>query len=1012
MPLQKQNVDISFAQGLDLKADPFRIEAGKFLALENSVFTKTGLLQKRTGFPKLTDIPTGINSTLTTFNGDLTSIGNKIQAFSQGTNIWKDQGTFQSASLSTLPVVRNTLNQSQSDVAIAENGVACIAYTESTGAAISYKWTLIDSVTTQSLSTPANITPTAGTVTGAPKVFLLGHYFIVVFTATIAAVPTLEYFAISTATLQASAAAVISSSYTPASTGAFDGVVANNQLYLAWNGSDGGGAIRAIRLDSTLVLHTVVVFAGRVATLMAVTADTTGSTPVIYISFYNSGTSTGYTIVTNQNLGTITAATQFIASGTVLNLTATAQNGVETVFYEVSNAYGYDGAIKSNFIRTNTFTRAGVVGTSSVLIRSLGLATKAVLLEGVSYFVGAYSSTAQPTYFVINGSGKIIAKLAYSNGGGYVITGLGNIVVTDDVLSFTYLFKDLVQAVNKEQNPLHSAGVYSQTGINLAALTIGVSQISNVETGHDLQMSGGFLWMYDGQNPVEQNFFLYPDNVEVTTSTSGGSVADQIYFYQVTYEWADNQGNIFRSAPSIPVSVTTSGGNTSTNTIHIPSLRLTYKTINSNLVKIVVYRWSTAQQNYYQVTSITTPTLNPSIITTDSVDVVDTFADSSIVGNNLIYTTGGVVENTNGPASDILTLFDSRLWLLDAEDRNLWWYSKQVIQGTPVEMSELFTYYIDPNLAPQGNTGPVRAGAAMDDKLISFKKDAIFYTNGIGPDNTGANSQYSQPIFVNSTVGCSNQNSIVFIPQGLIFQSDKGIWLLGRDLSTQYIGAPVNDYNGATVLSAVNVPGTNQVRFTLDNGVTLQYDYFYNQWATFDGIPGTSSTIYSGAHTYLNSANSVFQQSATSYLDDSNSVLMNFTTAWFHLAQLQGYQRAYFFYLLGTYITPHKLLVSIAYDYNPSPSQTVLINPVNFSPNWGDDLTWGSNEAWGGPGSVENWKINLARQKCEAFQISVQEIFDPSFGVPAGAGFTLSGINLVIGTKKGYRPIQAALTAG
>ena len=35
-----------------------------------------------------------------------------------------------------------------------------------------------------------------------------------------------------------------------------------------------------------------------------------------------------------------------------------------------------------------------------------------------------------------------------------------------------------------------------------------------------------------------------------------------------------------------------------------------------------------------------------------------------------------------------------------------------------------------------------------------------------------------------------------------------------------------------------------------------------------------------------------------------------------HLAGLQGYQRAYFFYLLGTYFTPHKLGLSISYDYN------------------------------------------------------------------------------------------------
>lgn len=1022
MPLQKQNVPIPFVKGVDLKTDPFQIEIGNFLKLENSVFSKAGLLEKRDGFPKLTTIPSGTNTTLTTFNSNLTAVGDSVRSYTEGTVNWQNQGAFQACDLSTMPLVRNTLNQSQSDIAIAANGVACVVYTESTGAATSYKYVLLNSVTGQIITTPANITPSAGTVTGAPKVFLLGNYFMILFTATITAVPNLEYVAIATATFTVGAAVSISAAYTPATSGAFDAVVANNTLYVAWNGNDGGGAVRVVKISSTLTVSSPAVITGHVATLVSVTADITGSTPVIYVSYYNSGTSTGYVFVLNQNLTTITGNTQFISSGAVVNLTSVAKSGVLTVFYEVTNAYSYDSGVASNFIRTNTITQAGSVGSSSVLIRSVGLATKAVLLNSVAYLVVAYKSTNQPTYFVINGSANIIAKLAYQNGGGYVTTGLGNVLVNDSTLSFAYLFKDLIQATNKAQGASSSSGVYSQTGINLGNLTIGASQIANLEAGRNLNLSGGFLWAYDGQIPVEQNFFLYPDNVECTWSASGGSIVAKpdgltntnAYYYQVTYEWSDNQGNIFRSAPSIPVGVTTSGSGTAGSiTVNVPSLRLTYKTQSANLVKIVIYRWSVAQQSYFQVTSITTPTLNPSITSTDSVAYVDTLADASIIGNNLIYTTGGVLENSNSPATSIMTLFDSRLWTVDSEDKNVWRYSKPILEATPVEMSELLTYYVDPNLSAKGNTGPVRAGAAMDDKLIHYKKDSIFYTNGKGPDATGANSQYSEPISVASPVGCDNQSSIVLIPQGLMFQSSgQGIWLLGRDLSTRFIGAPVASYNDATVLSAVNVPEANQVRFTLDNGVTLDYDYFYDQWNTFVNIPGTSSTIYQSAHTYLNSSNEVFQQTPSAFLDNASAVLMAFTTGWIHVAGLQGYQRLYCFYLLGKYLSPHKLSVTVAYDYNPSPIQSVLIQPNNYTPTWGGDTNWGSNQSWGGPGSLENWKINVKKQTCEAFQISVQEIYDPAYGVPAGAGFTLSGINLVIGSKKGYFPIRATNTAG
>jgi hypothetical protein len=303
----------------------------------------------------------------------------------------------------------------------------------------------------------------------------------------------------------------------------------------------------------------------------------------------------------------------------------------------------------------------------------------------------------------------------------------------------------------------------------------------------------------------------------------------------------------------------------------------------------------------------------------------------------------------------------------------------------------------------------------MDDKLIIFKHDAIYYINGTGPDNTGANSQYSQTIFITSSVGCTNQQSLILTPMGLMFQSDKGIWLLGRDLSTQYIGAPVEGFNGSLVQSAVNVPATTQVRFTLDTGQMLMYDYFYGQWGTFVGAPCLSSCVYNGLHTLLQAGQAVgvpiLQETPGLYLDAANPVLLSLTTSWYNLAGLQGYQRAYFFYLLGQYYSPHKLQVSIAYDYNESPSQSVLITPTNASPPYGGSSPYGQG-TYGGPGSLERWRVFLQRQRCQAFQISIQEVFDASFGTVAGQGLTLSGLNLVYAAKKGFRPTSDGKSIG
>jgi hypothetical protein len=587
---------------------------------------------------------------------------------------------------------------------------------------------------------------------------------------------------------------------------------------------------------------------------------------------------------------------------------------------------------------------------------------------------------------------------------------LPSITVNSNELQFSYFFKDLLEAVNKNTGVSSAGGIYSQTGINLASIILGDTNVGAVEIGNNLNITGGFVTAFDGVVAVEQNFFVWPDSIEATPHTSGGSMTDQQYYYQVTYEWTDNQGNIFRSAPSIPAGALVSGGSGSgSTTVNVPYLRLTYKTATP--VLIVIYRWSAAQPIYYQVTSITTPQLNDT--TTDSLAYTDTKADSSILGGNIIYTNGGVLEDISPPACTITALFNNRLWLVDAEDQNLLWYSKQVIEATPVEMSDLLTLYVAPTTGSQGSTGTITAMAPMDDKLVIWKAAAMGYINGIGPDNTGANNGYSDFILINSVVGCENQQSIVLTPLGLMFQSNKGIWLLGRDLSTQYIGAPVEALTlGNLITNALVIPGTTQVRFAVNTGITLMYDYYYQQWGTFKGIYPVTGTIFEEMHTFFDANGNVFQEAAGTYLDGTNPVLMSCKTGWITLNALQGYQRAYQMNLLGTYQSPHLLYVGIAYDYNVNANSFATIYPTNFSGTYGQASPYGNQLVYGGPISLEQWRVFFAQQRCQSIQVSISEIYDPRYGAAAGAGLTLSGINLIIGAKNNHRPYTATKSVG
>ena len=534
---------------------------------------------------------------------------------------------------------------------------------------------------------------------------------------------------------------------------------------------------------------------------------------LIWVSYFNDTTHLGYTLVVNRDLSIIILPpTQVITGGTILNLASITELEELFLLYEVQNNYTYDSTIPSHFIQVQAINVSGALGGTRVFARGVGLASKVFVIQGIEYVLTTYQSPYQNTYFLLDLDSNVVNKFAYTNAGGYLTKGLPSVTVINNVAWISYLIKDLIQAVNKNTNvPAGSqvVGVYAQTGVNLIKYTFASDLLTSAEIGLNLNINSGLTLGYDGYSLVEQGFFLYPDSVEATWSSTGGNIAPQpdgitninAYFYQVTYEWSDNQGNLFRSAPSIPISVTTTGTNvappppgfngTGSITINIPTLRLSLKNLN-NPVKIVIYRWSVGQQVYYQTSSILLPTLNDPTI--DSITFIDTNSDAFILGNNILYTTGGVLENIGPPTFDSLFLFDSRLWGIDAEDKNLLWFSKPIIEATPVEMSDLLTFFVSPTIGAQGSTGILRCGAAMDDKLILFKATAINYINGTGPDITGASNGYSPAIFITSTVGCSNQLSIVFQPQGLMFEfaSEAGnqIWLLGRDLSTTIYRRP------------------------------------------------------------------------------------------------------------------------------------------------------------------------------------------------------------------------------
>lgn len=1028
MALQKNTVAFNFAQGVDTKSDPKQIPIGKFSDLQNSIFDKTGLLKKRNGFSNLTALSSG--GYLATLGGNLLSVSDSLYSYNSGLNSWSNQGSFQTSNNDSMSLIKSQLSKGQVDSAVASNGLICVVYTEINPAANfgatppAFYYSIIDSNTGSYVVQPTAITATAGTTNGSPKVFLLGNYFIIMFSTDVGAGSyDIQYISIPWATpTSPNAAVTVATNYQPnpntlsgaalAYRPSYDGVVANNILYMAWDTTYNNGPINVKTLSSALALSGATSF-NIAGDFISMCADTSGGPIYICIAGVKESTNSVSSLTIDTSIAQVGSLGTIIglAGETIKNVTSSATGGTITIFCDWLvdiSVYGLPDR------RITYSTRATSIGAPATLTknsfdRSIGLASRSFIVSGSVYVIGVYSAnydtiattatggsgivnyTSQPSYFLLNASGKVVSKIAESNSGGYTVNNIYSVSVSSNIATFAYLYQDLILAEDVINNAFQI-----QLGINLEKITILTQDIQAIEVANSLILSGGLVRMYDGRRPVELGFNVYPDldllgNSSkagcITISNTGSDVTLQDYYFIAVYEWTDSHGNIHRSAPS-PAAFVSQAAITAHSvgsrglTVTVPTLRVTDKDVSNN-VRIVLYQWSTATQIFYSFASAANdPTIdyvqfNPGII---------------LAGATVLYTTGGVIENIAPPASSALTVYKSRVFSVDAEDRNLIWFSKQIIEATPVEMSDLFTIYVGPNANANVSSGPITALAVMDDKLIIFKENDLFYITGTGPDNTGANNDFSEPIYISSIAGCSNKQSIVQTPEGLMFQSKKGIWLLSRSMQVTYIGAPVEAYNSYTVVSAVNILGTNQVRFAMSNNITLMYDYFFGQWGTFIGIPMVSSTIYNDVHTFVNSSGGVFKETSGQYYDGTiaSPVLMSFTTGPMNIAGVQGFERAYFFTFIGDYLSPHTLTCNIAYDYD-SYTQSSVVNPDSAD-------------------ALEQWQVFFRQQKLQTVQVNIQESY--SAGGTPGAGFNMSGINFQIGVKATSPKLKQTVSVG
>lgn len=522
------------------------------------------------------------------------------------------------------------------------------------------------------------------------------------------------------------------------------------------------------------------------------------------------------------------------------------------------------------------------------------------------------------------------------------------------------------------------------------------NSFNSIIGANNLHVVGGVEKIYDGISFVEDNFHLYSEitNLGVSqpcllTIGAGGGLQQGQYQYIICYEWTDANNQVHRGQPSIPLTIQISTNN-SCAILQIPTLRITDKVSPRSNVSIAVFRTilqsGVESDTFYKVTNDSNPIIND--ITVDLITFTDLMRDDQIQANEPLYTSEQLF-NQAPPANSLISSYQTRIFLSGMEDPNIIWTSQDRFDLSnyntiPIEFSPLLVEGVDPT------GGPITAIHSLDQAMIIFKEDAIFYFNGDGPNANGTTGSFSNAIPIPSNNGCINQNSIISIPAnqfndgGLMYQSSKGIYLVDRSYNVQYIGANVEKYNNYHITSVEIIDDEQEVVFITLEGICLVYNYHHNRWTTWSYLPAVDSCIYQGKLTLIQSDGTVLIQKDNYYYDYTSNtranggnnykpIIRTIQIPWLAFAGLQGYQSINNVIVIGHYLSPHIINMSVMYNYDPNPTESISINSNSLVTNTFSSLpntpTLGS-----GIFTPYQWQMNFGYPMCQSLSLLISDL--------------------------------------
>jgi hypothetical protein len=477
---------------------------------------------------------------------------------------------------------------------------------------------------------------------------------------------------------------------------------------------------------------------------------------------------------------------------------------------------------------------------------------------------------------------------------------------------------------------------------------------------------------------AELGFLVPPRIVSVVQAGSAGMAAGDHVLVAV-YEHYDAHGQLHRSAPSDPFTVTL-GIDRATLTANVTTPLL----LSAKRATIALYRRSPTSSAFHR-TSLTTVATTPVRAVRDYLGaptqthaVVDASADANLDVNEILYTDGDILPNYPPPPTRYVERHGTRLWCISDDDGSLW-FSKEHVRGEGVAFH--------PALVMDVGGRPI-ALASRETDLAVFWSDKVGVIYGDGPNDQGVGGQFTPPLIVPGDLQGVNPRSIVTTPEGVMFADATGIKLLSRDNQIVPIGTPVRGFAADTIVAADLIPNAEEVRFTAREKRVLCYQYLIKQWHVHDIVTSATAinhALYLGGQHLLalDGVYAILAQQAAAHDDAGQYVQTQLTTPWVKTAGLVGSQRVWSVSILGRYRGAHDLRVEVGYDYASAFVQTATFTDATLS-----TLT---------PYEVD---VGLVRQVCEAFRLRITIL---QSGSANSAGADLHALRVHFGRRRDGR---------